>query len=173
MHTTSCPNGHAAASFEKALALHQQCVLRRFGQLPVQRQAELMKLFSWDKYDDPAGNTTIYGIYQTNSLKLTGKDTGDGGLFPVMCRMNHSCCPNVKYIWRPDLQKLVLAAQRDITCGEELYTTYGVGGHSTTAGRRAHLLKEFGFHCMCPLCVKSDTKSKVMKTLTHDRQAHT
>ena len=59
--------------------------------------------------------------------------------------------------WDPLLQKLVLTAKRDIALGEELYTTYG--GYEftdTTAQRRAHLMTEFGFHCMCQLCVQSD-----------------
>ena len=152
------PNGHAAASREAALALHKQCVLARFDRLPAAARDALMVLYSRDTYNDADDNATIYGVFQTNSVRLSGRDECDGGVFLVMCRMNHACRPNVAYIWRPDLQKLLLVAKRDISAGEELYTTYlsrGVG-MDTTAERRAHLLREFGFHCMCGLCVQSD-----------------
>ena len=90
-----CPNGHAASSVEEALQLHQQCVLSRFTELPAKQQGEIMVLSSWDKYDDGPGNRTVWGIFQTNSVRLSGADEGDGGLFRTMCRMNHSCVPNV------------------------------------------------------------------------------
>ena len=51
----------------------------------------------------------------------------------------------------------VLTAARDIALGEELYTTYGGYDISdTTAQRREHLMADYGFHCMCQLCVQSD-----------------
>ena len=152
-----CPNAHAARTEDEALRLHKQCVFSRFTALPLKQQAEVRVLMSWDKYNDADGSTTIWGVFQTNSVRLTGQDEGDGGLFRTFCRMNHSCLPNVSHTWRPELQKLVLTAKRDIAVGEELYTTYG--GYEftdSTAQRREHLLTEFGFHCMCQLCVQSD-----------------
>lgn len=90
-----CPNAHAASSLEEALRLHKQCVLSRFTELPAKQQGEIMVLFSWDKYNDHLGARTAWGIFQTNSVRLSGQDEGDGGLFRTMCRMNHSCSPNV------------------------------------------------------------------------------
>lgn len=81
-----CPNATAAASYEEALKLHQQCVQSHFQRLPIQRRAKLMLLFSLDKYNDAEGKTTIWGIFQTNAVRLAGRDEGDGGLFPVRWR---------------------------------------------------------------------------------------
>ena len=151
-----CPNGHAATSFEEGLAKHKQCILERFERLPDDSRHELMRLFSLAKYNDVEGKATIFGVFQTNAIRLTGMDSNDGGVFVVQCRMNHSCRPNVLPVWRPNSQKQVLFATRDIACGEEMYTSYGFGDEETTAGRREHLQREFGFHCRCELCVQSD-----------------
>jgi hypothetical protein len=47
-------------------------------------------------------------------------------------------------------------ALKDIALGEELYGMYGPSGFMDTAGRRRHLSKEFGFNCMCSMCVAAD-----------------
>ena len=93
--TLRCPNGHAASSPEQALSLHQHCISERFSQLSKLQQGELMELFSLDAYNDAQGNATIWGIFQTNGLRLSGRDTGDGAIFKMMSRMNHACRPNV------------------------------------------------------------------------------
>ena len=47
-----------------------------------------------------------------------------GGIFPVASRINHSCVPNVYHSWNENLQTLTVHAIREITAGEELFTTY-------------------------------------------------
>ena len=49
-----------------------------------------------------------------------------------------------------------MVATHDITKGDELYISYGFVGMENTFQRRQHLMKEFGFHCMCELCVRTD-----------------
>jgi hypothetical protein len=152
-----CPNGHAAGSEEEAQEMHQRCITDRFARLTAKNQRAVMDLSSWDKYNNPVnGEITSYGIYQTNSLRLTGKDSSDGGVFLAMCRSNHSCRPNVHYFWREDLQKLLIIALEDIALGDELYGMYGPSGIMDTAGRREHLSREFGFICMCSMCNAED-----------------
>ena len=60
---------------------------------------------------------------------------------------------------------MILVATHDIAKGDELYISYlGVvestlrdfAGMENTIERRQHLMKEFGFHCMCELCVRTD-----------------
>jgi len=159
-----CPNGHPAESYEEALQLHRACVESRFNLLPPSTQADLRLLFALPAYNNADNEPDSYGIYQTNSVRLTGPDKADGGVFLTHCRMNHSCEPNVTHIWRSDLQMLTLITIRDIEVGEELYTTYGglsgVHGMNSTKARREHLMKEFGFHCMCSLCKAEDDKDK-------------
>jgi hypothetical protein len=153
-----CPNGHPARTEEEAKELHKQCVSEKFAQLSAKLQRAVLDLSSWDKQNDTNdGQANTYGLYQTNSLRLTGKDDKDGALFLTMCRINHSCRPNVNYFWRGDLQKLVVVALSDIQVGQELYGSYGPSELMDTAGRREHLLKEFGFYCMCSMCVAADT----------------
>jgi hypothetical protein len=153
-----CPNGHPARTEDEAKELHKQCVKDKFAQLSAKQQRAVLDLSSWDKENDTNdGQANTYGLYQTNSLRLTGKDDKDGALFLTMCRINHSCRPNVNYFWRGDLQKLVVIALADIQVGQELYGSYGPSELMDTKGRREHLLKEFGFHCMCSMCVAADT----------------
>jgi hypothetical protein len=153
-----CPNGHPAMSVAEAEEMHRQCVSDRFKSLTAKNQRAVMDLSFLDKYNNSETGevTRSYGIYQTNSLVLTGKDAGDGAIFLAMCRANHSCRPNVHFCWREDIQKLLIMALKDIAVGDELYGTYGPPEPMETAGRREHLSKEFGFNCMCSMCVAAD-----------------
>ena len=180
-----CPNGHPARTEREAKNLHKQCVADKFEQLSAKQQRAVLDLSSWmekendkndvdddqddgqddqddDGQDDDGQANITYGLYQTNSLRLTGKDHKDGALFLTMSRINHSCRPNVNFFWRGDLQKLVVIALADIQVGQELYGSYGPSELMDTKGRREHLLKEFGFHCMCSMCVAAQTDGGVM-----------
>ncbi|GMH59095.1 hypothetical protein TrRE_jg3892 [Triparma retinervis] len=159
-----CPNGQAASSEEEATVLHKRYISEQFDRLPAVKKESFMSLCctapnSFDP-SDPSKPTT-HGIFQSNSVRLSGRDRLDGAVFPTFCRCNHSCRPNVRHQWRPDLQVLVLIAVSDIRAGEELYVTYNGGewGDSSdcsTEVRREYLMEHFGFHCMCPLCKEGD-----------------
>ncbi|GMI31599.1 hypothetical protein TeGR_g1865 [Tetraparma gracilis] len=155
-----CPNGHPARSLEEAEAAHANCVRARFGQLTKAKKELFSTLYCMSKYME-GGAPTQLGIFQSNSVRLTGRDSADGAVFPTFCRCNHSCRPNVVHLWRPDLQKLTILAARDIEAGEELYATYDGGQwtekkQGTTAERRAFLQENFGFHCVCVKCKADD-----------------
>mmetsp|Transcript_8184 Transcript_8184/g.11801 ORF Transcript_8184/g.11801 Transcript_8184/m.11801 type:complete len:272 (+) Transcript_8184:49-864(+) len=152
-----CPNGHEASSKREAIELHKAYVTKKFHQCTPDQQRTMMALFSLDKYNDEDGNVTQYGIYQTNSVKLTGSNASEGGVFPIMCRMNHSCDPNVQHHWDEQLELLFLFATRDIQKGDELYCSYGqFHAHQATQERRDHLMSNFGFHCLCEKCKLGD-----------------
>eukprot|EP00521_Asterionellopsis_glacialis_P017928 CAMPEP_0195307178 /NCGR_PEP_ID=MMETSP0707-20130614/37504_1 /TAXON_ID=33640 /ORGANISM="Asterionellopsis glacialis, Strain CCMP134" /LENGTH=267 /DNA_ID=CAMNT_0040371425 /DNA_START=33 /DNA_END=835 /DNA_ORIENTATION=+ len=137
-----CPNGHLASSQTEAIEKHKAYVQKKFDQCTPAQQQSLLELYTWDKYNDSDGNPTIYGYYQTNSVKLTGKDATEGGVFPIMCRMNHSCTPNIQHLWHEDVGELSLFALRDIEQGEELYVTYGqFHNFETTQQRRGPFAK--------------------------------
>lgn len=38
-------------------------------------------------------------------LPMVGERLGPGGLFPTICRVNHSCAPNSIYFWIKELEK--------------------------------------------------------------------
>uniref|UniRef100_A0A7S4QLI1 SET domain-containing protein n=2 Tax=Ditylum brightwellii TaxID=49249 RepID=A0A7S4QLI1_9STRA len=148
-----CPNYYPAESEEKAIVMHKACVKQKFAQVKESNYQKLMSLFCHDMFCDKEGNTTEYGIYQTNSVKLSGRDSSSGGVFPVMCRMNHSCAANVRHEWNESIEKLFLFADRDIEEGEELYSNYGgFDVNYKTSERRDFLQRNFGFHCLCEKC---------------------
>lgn len=153
--TLRCPNSFAASTEAEAMRLQSECVQLRFERLSKTAQASLMQLSS---HSEAKGEETISGIFQTNGVRLQGKDSADGAICETFCRMNHSCVPNVGHQWNCDLQRLVLMALKDIPLGSEMYTCYGgnADGTSTTTERRAHLLKEFKFVCKCEACVIDD-----------------
>jgi hypothetical protein len=164
----SCPKSQAATSAAEAAAMHAKCVHTGFNKLSAKKQRVFKDLMSWDKYDDAQGNTTILGIYQTNSL-LCGEDTGS--VFSGFCRLNHSCRPNVHHFWRTDLNKLLLVAMCDIEIGEELLVLYGPSQCLDTAGRREHLSTEFGFECQCSMCVDTNGEGDVRMKAINDKCA--
>ena len=91
------------------------------------------------------------GIFQTNSYQLE-KNTGYGGMFLTISRLNHSCRPNVNHHWRPDLHSMNVYASRDIGIDEELCTSYGPMDYFDTERRRSYLENKYSFYCMCEMC---------------------
>eukprot|EP00435_Cladocopium_sp_Y103_P051085 s2152_g15.t1 len=66
---------------------------------------------------DP-GYKSAEGVFQTNCLPV-GK-SNSLGLFPLISRFNHSCCPNAGYRGHPENEEVqVVQAMRDIQPGEE------------------------------------------------------
>jgi hypothetical protein len=87
----------------------------------------------------------------------------DGTAFySVICRINHSCDPNVRvtYINCP-LRGLLasLIALRPIAPGEELVQSYIDQFASLKARQKA--LKDYGFVCACPKCVQEGSANGI------------
>jgi hypothetical protein len=145
------PTRQAAASRQQAEAMHARAVQACFEALPASKQRAFMTLSVCDQWLEADGGTpTPHGVFQTNSYQLKGED--NGAVFIGIARMNHSCRPNVNHTWRPDLQKTLVLATRDIAVGEELCTTYGPSECLDTSGRRSYLKENFSFDCQCQMC---------------------
>lgn len=99
-------------------------------------------------------------------------------LYKTASRFNHSCQPNVRF--QPNTTKAGVAALvvalRDISCGEELFTSY-IDVHSFTEAtanetnggadevqsahrRRCYLEQHYGFRCRCPRCAVLDESNQ-------------
>lgn len=90
------------------------------------------------------------------------------GLFTLASYMNHSCQPNVICVSTTlpsasasaDLSttrgdEFAFVAVANIAKGEEILFAYTLPmRHKSFEERRQYLYKRYGFHCMCPLCVK-------------------
>eukprot|EP01031_Cornospumella_fuschlensis_P038636 gene38636-46969_t len=111
-----------------------------------------------DVIDESTGNPDLDIVHDT--ISQYGEDSFlpplDGTAFYFMiCKINHSCIPNVivKYVPSENAEGLVaqLVALRDILPGEELVQSYVDASLPTSA--RAKLLSEYGFACSCAKCV--------------------
>ena len=98
------------------------------------------------------------GIWQSNAYPLDEEDGGGGckqAVFEQICRLNHSCSPNVAISWSAKLRRQTVHAIRPICNGEELtscfYGTDGLGGMQRDE-RREHLHTKMHFECACDLC---------------------
>lgn len=122
-----------------------------------------------DTWNDPP---TAGGIGRTNCIPLGDHNDSEGsGLFAILCRANHSCRPNARYIWRHDLQRELLLAVRDIAPGEEVTVTYGPGLEGR-AERQETLRRGFRFECKCEVCAihapNQDRALRKIKKLNDD-----
>lgn len=114
-----------------------------------------------------AKHIRVMGIFSANSFAA-----GDGlAVFETTSRINHSCVPNVHHSYNPSLQKQTVHAERDISPGEELCTTY-FGGPDTyyLRSQRIEILRsDYGFTCACPACADStgisDSRRQLMGSL--------
>ena len=110
------------------------------------------------------------GLFRTNGLAVhaTGlspdqewvddDDLGMGrALYPTMCALSHSCIPNCRVMHSLNY-KLVIRSAKEIKAGEELticYTSLFNGAIS----RKADLINNWFFECLCPRCKSGDNFS--------------
>jgi hypothetical protein len=93
----------------------------------------------------------LYGIFSTNAFKM---GEHNAGIFVQASRFNHSCSPNARYSWNPEIKRLNIYALRDIAVGDEILVCYLSRRHvygSTRATRQA-LLARYEFICNCIAC---------------------
>ena len=144
---------------QEAVDKFENAVQIAFDDLSPLSAQSLMELSSCKENDQ---TKTPTGIFQTNSYSLADQNTdivtntGYGGVFITLARMNHDCNPNVNHFWRPDFHCMNLYATRDIHIGEELCTSYGPSNSSSTNERRIYLQEKYSFKCICKTCVKGD-----------------
>ena len=99
-------------------------------------------------------SVSAHGVFYTNYVDVTTSEGVETGcMFRRICRVNHSCDPNVSWRYYHADRQLVLVSTRDIKQGEELLVDYC--GHSDEwegTERRDHLSLFYGFDCECPIC---------------------
>jgi hypothetical protein len=143
----------SGSSQEEAEAKIMVLIAARVKSLKPITQRAVLELA--DVISPPAKRPTAYGVLKTNAIPLGSTSYGatgvSGGLFALSCRLNLSCLPNARYIWREDLQRELVFALRPITSGEEVTVNY-IGPYLPLAKRQAHLQRSFRFNCACPLC---------------------
>jgi len=92
------------------------------------------------------------GIFSTNAYQM---DSDRSGIYLKISRFNHSCSPNARYSWNPDIKCLRVYALRDIAYGDEIFVSYlasrSVYG-SSRAERQNKLNKRYMFTCNCTAC---------------------
>ncbi|GAA5928243.1 hypothetical protein JCM3775_000554 [Rhodotorula graminis] len=126
-------------------------------------------------YEDDSLISSERGIFDTNAFSLAGRSSSSSsaspsspsfiakhGIFPISSRFNHSCAPNVKTSYSPDLARLVTHVLRPVAVDNELLTSY-LGGPalfaSTTSERTTRLGRAWAFDCSCAVCA-SDGASR-------------
>ena len=99
-------------------------------------------------HNNHPGNFPFSGIVRTNALPC-GVDSSIGGIYPTLCRINHSCLPNAHHSWNSATGYETIHALRYIRGGEEISISYGEG---PSFERRKTLKERFGFDCNCKIC---------------------
>ena len=92
-------------------------------------------------------------IFRTNSISHTLNNKSLSHLFPVICRVNHSCDANAHWKWNENTQIEQLIAAFDIKKGQEITANYlGMNTMLTFDVRQQLLFKNWGFKCQCNFC---------------------
>jgi hypothetical protein len=115
-----------------------------------------------------------YGIFTTNAMPL-GDTTGSvkahhGGIFLLISRINHSCCPNVLHSWCQATNEERIYAIKQIKAGEQIFTSYLDDLFNTYEQRKELLQASWKFSCQCSACLpenraKSDANRKRLADL--------
>ena len=97
-----------------------------------------------------------FGIWLTNAYPTDGSNVHSAerssAVFTHICRLNHSCCPNLHCSWNAALGAQTVYALCDIECGAELTVSYLPTLEQSRAVRRSALQAGFGFGCACATC---------------------
>lgn len=132
--------------------------LIRFEALPEDKREDFLRLHRFARYSpefwtgrffDAPPERVKLGI-RVNEIKLTNWHAG-GDIFLLGSRFNHSCMPNVAWVFNKDIDRMTFHAIRNIATGEELMVSYS-DVHEPRERRRALLMKDYGFLCNCLIC---------------------
>jgi len=115
------------------------------------------------------GKHPFSGTFKTNALPC-GPDATLAGVYPTICRINHSCTPNSKNTWNEETGFETIHATHFIRAGDEITIAYNISHPHNI--RRAQLRSTFGFDCTCALCTRllpelqaSDARRRRMEEL--------
>jgi hypothetical protein len=97
-----------------------------------------------------------YGTFAANSFQI---NADSAGIFLQCSRFNHSCSPNARYSWNPEIKRLRIYALRDIARGDEILVSYlsSRNVYGSTRAKRQARLQLRGFTCNCVVCTQPDT----------------
>jgi hypothetical protein len=105
-------------------------------------------------------------MYMHNCVFPFGLRAHGVGLYPLLCKINHSCMPNAFFI--PDLDgQVVLYACHDIKQGEQITISYMLNVSTLPFLNRQDIIEQrLWFKCRCGVCtpIRSTTsRSRVTK----------
>ena len=125
-----------------------------FASLPEVKQRLVMSLS-----DAHHAEPTVWGTMKTNAIPTNDVSMPpSSGIFVLACRLNHSCKPNARYVWRQDLGRELVFAIRPISAGEEVTVQY-TAGYLPRAERQSVLRAAFNFACACLACAEASLES--------------
>lgn len=124
----------------------------------------------WGFSGTGAHQTTDVDIAETNLIPLEGESAC--GMFAMICRINHSCGPNARWLWDPyqhrmckplfsyhfearEADHVAVIAFRDIGIGEEVTVSYLEPTELLSSDRREYMQTWFRFDCRCRICSAS------------------
>jgi len=85
-----------------------------------------------------------------------GTDANEGiPMFPTICKINHSCCPNSFFSWNSTLGCGMVYALHDIKQGEEITIAYKDMALQDFATRKTQLDLRWHIKCNCKRCSMS------------------
>ena len=97
-----------------------------------------------------------FGSWLTNAYPTDGSDPNaverSSAVFTHICRLNHSCSPNLHCAWNAQLGAQTVYALCDIESGTELTVSYLPTLEQPRDARRSALQAGFGFICNCIAC---------------------
>ncbi|EXA36613.1 hypothetical protein FOQG_11817 [Fusarium oxysporum f. sp. raphani 54005] len=143
-----------------------RCVIDQVADLSDSEQQRLMDLYHNDKKlrefsflqgqlcpgtDLDAG--IVLAKFYTNAASITSGGL-ECGLFTIFCRMNHSCTPNICWVYDEPTGFMEVYAVRDIDKDEEITNSYIEVAISYQA--RMKELSNWGFQCQCAACEGPD-----------------
>ena len=127
---------------EALLAAHSETAQRNF----------------WTLSQNAAHGTVkhAFGIWLTNAYPTDGSNENStersSAVFTHICRLNHSCSPNLHCSWNASLGAQTVYALCDIESGTELTVSYLPTLEQPRDARRSALQTGFGFTCNCIAC---------------------
>ncbi|KAG4270342.1 hypothetical protein FPRO04_11501 [Fusarium proliferatum] len=143
-----------------------RCVIDQVANLSDPEKQRLMNLYHNDKklrefsflQGQPCPGTDLdAGIvlakFYTNAASITSGGL-ECGLFTIFCRMNHSCTPNICWVYDEPTGFMEVYAVRDIDKDEEITNSYIEVAISHQA--RMKELSNWGFTCQCTACEGPD-----------------
>ncbi|KAF5712602.1 SET domain-containing protein [Fusarium mundagurra] len=95
----------------------------------------------------------VLAKFYTNAASITSGGL-ECGLFTIFCRMNHSCTPNICWVYDEPTGFMEVYAVRDIDKDEEITNSYIEVAISYQA--RMKELSNWGFACQCAACEGPD-----------------